>query len=339
MTFAHNAVGCYIFAGGFTLGVSKHMNVLAHFEDGSYGVETFKANFPDVPVWKSPHTWPADKFKGVDLLYGNPPCAAWSVAGASLRRGSNNWFKDERVNCTRRLFALLDTMRPKVWVWESVTQAFTRGRPFVMELTRRAVELGYAVTFLFTSGHYHGIPQPRQRFMMFCHNIELDLHLHDDWYPITVGMSLGLKPDGTQECPVWGVPPCDKRLEKLFAATGADQSMRKMHDDIDPESEWRPAFMMHRLRADGYGTTFTSMVMHIHPTQDRWLADSEVGRLSGYPDDYIWKGPPRPQMAQAVLPAVGDFVGKRVTAALHQNKPISPGIHKVDHREEAMCGS
>jgi hypothetical protein len=42
------ALGTYIFAGGFTIGVSKHFNVLAHFEmkPGLYK-KTFQANFPD----------------------------------------------------------------------------------------------------------------------------------------------------------------------------------------------------------------------------------------------------------------------------------------------------
>jgi hypothetical protein len=41
------ALGTYIFAGGFTIGVSKHFNVLAHFEmkPGLYK-KTFQANFP-----------------------------------------------------------------------------------------------------------------------------------------------------------------------------------------------------------------------------------------------------------------------------------------------------
>ena len=47
------ALGTYIFAGGFTLGVKKHFDVLAHFEDkpGLYK-KTVKANFPDLPIYE-----------------------------------------------------------------------------------------------------------------------------------------------------------------------------------------------------------------------------------------------------------------------------------------------
>ena len=74
-----NAVGSYIFAGGFTLGVSKHFNVLAHLEDGAYGVSSARKNFPKLPIHTDPSTWPLKKLAGTaDLVYGNPLCAAWS---------------------------------------------------------------------------------------------------------------------------------------------------------------------------------------------------------------------------------------------------------------------
>jgi len=42
------AVGAYIFAGGFTLGVRQHFNGLCHLEEGSYGVATMRKNQPDI---------------------------------------------------------------------------------------------------------------------------------------------------------------------------------------------------------------------------------------------------------------------------------------------------
>ena len=43
------ALGSYIFAGGFTIGVKKHFDIEAHFEgDGAYGADTFSLNYPDI---------------------------------------------------------------------------------------------------------------------------------------------------------------------------------------------------------------------------------------------------------------------------------------------------
>jgi len=64
------ALGAYIFAGGFTLGVSKHFDVEAHFEmkPGLYK-KTFLANFPKIPVFEGENDWPRKKFKIKLILF------------------------------------------------------------------------------------------------------------------------------------------------------------------------------------------------------------------------------------------------------------------------------
>ena len=71
------ALGTYIFAGGFTLGVRKHFDVQAHFEmkPGLYK-KTVKANFPDLPIYEGEDEWPRKKYKGkIDFVYCNPMCS------------------------------------------------------------------------------------------------------------------------------------------------------------------------------------------------------------------------------------------------------------------------
>jgi site-specific DNA-cytosine methylase/2-polyprenyl-3-methyl-5-hydroxy-6-metoxy-1,4-benzoquinol methylase len=70
------AIGSYVFAGGFTLGVSKHFDVACHLEEGPYGVAVTKANFPDMPVHVGFDQWPMEQLakKQWSLLFGNPPC-------------------------------------------------------------------------------------------------------------------------------------------------------------------------------------------------------------------------------------------------------------------------
>ncbi len=76
------AIGSHIFAGGFTIGVKKHFNVLAHFEGDGYGADTFSLNYPEIPVFVGPENWPTGDYKDVDFIYGNPPCAPWSTLGS-----------------------------------------------------------------------------------------------------------------------------------------------------------------------------------------------------------------------------------------------------------------
>ena len=58
------AIGSYIFAGGFTIGVKNHFDVKAHFEgDGEYGGDTFSLNYPDIPIYSGPEDWPTEEWK------------------------------------------------------------------------------------------------------------------------------------------------------------------------------------------------------------------------------------------------------------------------------------
>jgi site-specific DNA-cytosine methylase len=101
------ALGAYIFAGGFALGVKKHFDILAHFEmkPGVYK-KTFQANFPDVEYYEGEENWPKDKFKNkVDFVYCNPPCAPWSNLG-STQKGAMAWKDDPRIACWRNAFSL-----------------------------------------------------------------------------------------------------------------------------------------------------------------------------------------------------------------------------------------
>jgi site-specific DNA-cytosine methylase len=122
-TSDYEAVGVYIFAGGFTIGMSDTFNIRGHLEDGMFGVPTFKANFPRVPVWTNPDRWPVAKFQGIDVVYGNPPCAPWSPVGRSMRHGSENWRTDANVDCARRLIEYGLKVQPTIWVMESVSRS------------------------------------------------------------------------------------------------------------------------------------------------------------------------------------------------------------------------
>src|SRR5688572_17460201 len=100
------ALGAYVFAGGFTLGVKNHFDVQCVYEATPYGVATARRNQPEIPVHVGFENWELPDARSVDFVYGNPPCAAWSPAGSKLQPGTRDWRKDDRVDCTRRHFSL-----------------------------------------------------------------------------------------------------------------------------------------------------------------------------------------------------------------------------------------
>src|SRR6266566_8003425 len=139
------ALGVYIFAGGFIVGVKcVGFNVVTHLEDGPFGVSTTKRNHPELAghVHLDPASWPLDQLRGVDFVYGNPPCAPWSQAGMSWKhkRGLADswWERDPRVSCVYQMFDVLEKVRPRVWAWESVARAAVAGRPLIDSLAERA---------------------------------------------------------------------------------------------------------------------------------------------------------------------------------------------------------
>ncbi len=80
----------FVFSGHFTRGVvDAGFQVISDLEDGSFGVSSHRDNFPSTPVHSKPAEWPIVDLaeEGLDLLYGNPACAGFSlcfVAGTQV---------------------------------------------------------------------------------------------------------------------------------------------------------------------------------------------------------------------------------------------------------------
>lgn len=347
------ALGCYIFAGGFTLGVKKHFDVLAHLEGDKYGVATSRKNFPDLPIYYGPEKWPLRDFHGVDLIYGNPPCAAWSVAGYTKTRGTDKWRTDPRVECTVKHFGLIEALRPKVWVWESVIQAYTKGAEFVRKLEEDALRQGYAVTYLLHNAQWLGLPQIRKRFFMIAHKVDLPIPA-PNWAPgptplevlETVPTSMRSGPDRIEND--WSMKSFpEKVLRKIPPGT----RLSKWWEDHHPESTWkrrpdgcvigRPSYGHYRL----HPTTSCGAVVGygmVHPVEHRFLNTKEYQALSGFPLDYEFTpggGSARAsEIARGLCPPVAEWLARHVAAALRREAPLRHVLTQIDYRSPPEAG-
>lgn len=327
------AIGQYIFAGGFTLGVKKHFKVLHVNEAGPYGVATARHNQPEIPIhvgfenWKNVHP--------VDFVYGNPPCAAWSPAGAKLN-GQRNWREDDRVDCTRIHFKNGFQMRPKVWAWESVSQAFTVGRSFVDELTEAAVKMGYSVTYLIHNAMYLGCAQNRKRFFMIAHNVEMDVAT-PVWETRPCGEVLRkmnyvgeLSPAAAKLTRYDAILPLVKQGEGLRHAWDRYYANKKIVRKANGMIKGRPAFTIKRAHPDKP----TGVVMNemIHPTEHRFMTMQELAALCGFPPDYEFVSDgDMGQISRGVCPPVAEFLARNVAKAVKANVPVgSPTVTLVD---------
>lgn len=317
------AVGCHIFAGGFTVGVRQAgFDVLCHLENTEYGVATAKANFPDLPIYVGEDSWPLANLAGkVDFIYCNPPCAPWSMMGPRTTRGSGAWRDDPRLSWWRQAVRLLTSLRPSVWACESVTQIYSTGREFVDEMTLAAMEASYSVTHLLLDAKWAGIPQSRKRFFLLCHRSPSMLGLSFDWREVTVRETLSRVADPGY------FRPFRSDLKAALQKTAVGGRLVTTWEQINPgfthrrnargHVRGRPSFQDCRLPLDGAMGAYVGDKVY-HPTKHRLLGINEAKAVCGYPLDFELVGRQGPELgsllARAVMPPVGRWLAKAVKA-------------------------
>lgn len=346
-----NAVGANIFAGGFTVGVSKHFNILAHLEHDDYGVEVTKANF-DHPVFIGTGSWPEEASKGkpINFLYSNPPCAIWSLAGN--KQGRIDWRLDPRLQRVRDIFGLVKRYRPEVWCWESVCQAFEKGREFVEEIAAEAAKLGYSASYVLIDAMYLGAPMTRKRFFLVLHRVPIDWakHMPDFTKPPLLPRDAlkGVKPDGSDSYK-FVKTAIGKQMDRVLRATPPGGRLGRTFEDLCAKGKikhvktdrgttlGKPSFLAYRINPDKVcGVLFGDKTFH--HTEPRHLALNELGVLHGFPKDYDWvSNRHRLDIQRGVLPPVGEWlagaVADAIRAASRKRAPVAkPTRTLVDFR-------
>lgn len=108
---------------------------------------------------------------GVDLLVGGTPCQGFSVAG------KQDGLNDDRSVLCLTYIKLLETMRPRWFVWENVPGVFStnEGNDF-KEFIRQIDEIGYHVAWRVLDAQYvrvdgfpRAVPQRRRRVFVIGH--------------------------------------------------------------------------------------------------------------------------------------------------------------------------
>ena len=347
------ALGVHIYAGGFTLGVqAAGFRVLAHMEEWPFGVETVRTNL-GLPVYQGLDTWDraVEKYKGkVVWLYGNPPCAAWSTAGHRPTKENggkstsdvDRCLCDPRVDCTRRLFALVPRIDPTVFTWESVAAATRAGAPFVQERSEMMVKLGFRVYQVLFDGHDTGLPQHRRRFFFVASKKRIrwekgdkaGLTPRDAWEGL-VDDGAGAKLTNPAYVGLLKRMPKNKmgKLRHFFDTENPDES-KLARNPTTGNVIGRPGYLQIRIALDEVGPTIVGNTNYMHPFRNGYLTVREQAALCGWPNDYVFAGRgvavQYQQIARAVLPPAAQWLGENVMRALKADEPAKPGITLVD---------
>jgi DNA (cytosine-5)-methyltransferase 1 len=101
----------------------------------------------------------------IDLLVGGTPCQSFSIAG--LRKG----MLDARGNLTLEFLRVLDSKKPRWFVWENVPGVLStsEGRDFGCFL-RGIQECGYGFAYRILDARFFGVPQRRRRVYVVGHS-------------------------------------------------------------------------------------------------------------------------------------------------------------------------
>ncbi len=348
------AIGCNIFAGGFTLGVREHFEVLAHFEHAKpYGMDVMDQNLPGLFVHYPKEGWPrSPRYPGererTRFVYANPPCAPFS--GASAGRATS-WDKDPRLSCFVDSFELLFDIQPDVLAIESVCDSFAKARAFTEQLSRRAAAEGYATTILFHNARYLGVPQIRKRVFYVYHRVAFEPAPVDFESEVTVRQAFrGLRiPAATRKRWKAGLRPV---AAQLAAQTPPGGRLAKTFNALYPEPERRPdgkvadrpSFLETRIPWDKPANVLMGGNKLIHPVEDRYLYPEELLRLATFPDTWVWEngldlGTAGKHLSQGIAPKVGAWLAEGVRASIERGRRLNRpfyGIRDLRHCDEPL---
>lgn len=166
---APTVISLFAGCGGSSLGYSMAgFKELLAVEWDDNAVETFKLNFPGVPVYHGDIAkLSVDgclqitglKPGELDILDGSPPCQGFSTAG-------KRQLDDPRNQLFREYVRLLRGLKPKVFIMENVSGMVKGVMKLVfVEILKELKASGYKVSARLLNAMYFGVPQSRQRMI------------------------------------------------------------------------------------------------------------------------------------------------------------------------------
>ncbi|MCI2183252.1 MAG: DNA cytosine methyltransferase [Olsenella sp.] len=276
--------------------------------------------------------------RGIDVMFGGPPCQAFSTAGA--RRA----FDDARGNVFLKYLWLAEQLRPRYLIIENVRGLLSTAYPLhkgkqpvkggALEIVLKHLDsMGYSVSFNLYNAANYGAPQIRERVVIIAKR--------------DGGTVPWLKPTNSDD-PSWGLPEWhtlgdaiedvqgtqhytqfpEKRL-RYFRLLREGQYWRDLPEELQEEAMGKA----YRLTGGKTGfyrrvtfgrpspTLVTSPTMPAtdlcHPTENRPLSVEEYEAIQGFPDDWAIRGcltDMYRQIGNAVPVALGRAIGQAIIA-------------------------
>lgn len=346
------ALSFFTGAMGFDIGLKNTgIESLLACENDKACRQTITQNNPDIALIGDIWDYTADdiyKMAGlsrdtkVDIMFGGPPCQAFSTAG---RQGGLN---DPRGNVFLRYIDLIEDIRPTYIVIENVrgllsAEGTVRGKTIkggaLLSIVTRLREFGYTLSFNLYNAANFGAAQIRERLIMIGYlgrdKVPYLTPTHSDkvayglpkWR--TIREAFKRLPVGIEHT---YTPFSDKRLY-YYQYLKEGQNWRDLPVDMQEKALGKAYYtsggrtgFYRRLSYDKPSPTLlTSPVMFstalAHPTESRPLSIEEYSVIQGFPIDWVFCGSVSDkyrQIGNAVPIQLGEAIGKTILAHMHR---------------------
>lgn len=320
------AVGVYIYAGGFSVGMKKAgFDVIAHLEDPEpYGKNIIRMNpgyFGDMPI----HPFPRWEDYKPDVLFANPPCAPFSNANTRSFL-PDSWKRDPRIACWHNTVEYIIKNEIPFAAIETVPQAYSKAPGLLVQKAQELTFAEYNVTVFIHNAMFMGSCQDRPRLIMFASKYDLKFAPFWDEPLMTVGKKLeALKDVDMSSFPSVKTPD---KYKHVVEVTEVGERLRDSWERLNPEEGWerndrgqvrgRPTFGVKKLNPDGQMVVIVGYDL-IHPYEKRFVNHKEYAILGDYPTDYVFpweKSCVKSFVARGVSASVGRWVGESAKLTL-----------------------
>lgn len=340
-------VGIHVFAGGFTQGVQRLLDVNTHLECHGFGQRTAQA-LCGVSVTDAPaEEW---HYVNADFAYGNPRCTGFSTLTAGYSSEAHGpWSK--QCQDIKDFTEYVCKHHYPIAIWESVTQAASTGKPLLDYLIREHYQpAGYRIAHVFLSTAAVGNCQNRRRYLFVAYKGDKNFNIRPPklapriqalWQ--TIGCDLdrttnekNLKLGDYDRDSCHRLDRYEKECVPHLATGWGLNALAKYRTDLLPDyykATWKhrnseKPFSLHCISRPNWltycPTLSSSSIKLLHPVHHRTMTVGEFARIMHWEDENgepllpIGKDPVA-QLAKGVCPSVGQWVANQVVAYLNDD--------------------
>ncbi len=327
---APTVISTFAGCGGSSLGYSMAgFRELLAVEWDQNAVDTFRLNFPDVPVYHGDiAALSVDeclRMSGLapgelDVFDGSPPCQGFSTAG-------KRQIDDPRNGLFREYVRLLRGLRPKVFVMENVS-GMVKGKMKLVfaEILRELKASGYRVSARLLNAMYFHVPQSRQRVIFI--GVRDDLGIESS-HPTAQN-----RPGTVRDAWMNVRNTDDEIVAAIYPVSCPQDRLLRLMKPWEQGSKYDPKGNMFGLKRLDYARPSRTVLREdgggqscacCHPTEHRRVTLPELRRIGSWPDAYQWIGDYKHQW-QRIGNSVPPLFMRAIAEHIH-TMILTPALH------------